>query len=150
MVDRAELIDLMGRWWWNYDAGNFEELEAMLTADVHFTCRTDTGEAEWEEFVRADLTGRDTVMSWQVEHRRNSPYPLRHNGTDVHVVDDYESGASFASYIYVFHIVQGVPAPLPGGVVTGSVRRDDGELRISALHVVLDTTDSDVFAKVRG
>ena len=47
-------------------------------------------------------------------------------------------------------IVQGMPAPLPGGVVTGSVRRDEGELRISALHVVLDTTDSDVFAKVRG
>jgi SnoaL-like protein len=150
MVDRGELVDLVGRWWWNYDAGNFDALESMLTDDVHFTCRTDTGRAEWEEFVRADIRGRDAVMEWQIEHRRNSPYPLRHNGTDLHVVEDRGDVATFASYIFVFHVVQGMPAPLPGGIVTGEVRRDESGLKIAALHVELDTVDSDLFAKVRG
>lgn len=150
MVDRVELFDLIGRWWWNYDAGNFDVLESLLSGDVHFTCRTDTGQAEWEEFVTADLRGREAVMGWQVEHRRQSPYPLRHNGTDLHVVEDKGDSASFASYILVFHTVGGAPASLPGGVVTGEVRHEGGALRISALHVELDTVDSDVFARVRG
>ena len=149
MVDRAALVDLMGHWWWSYDAGDFEALASMLTEDVHFTCCTDTGEADWEEFVRADIRGRDEVMEWQIDHRRNSPYPLRHNGTDVHVVEDCGDGATFASYIFVFHVVQGMPAPLPGGVVTGAVRRQGDTLTISALHIQLDTMDSDVFSKVR-
>jgi SnoaL-like domain len=148
-VDRATLQDVIGRWWWNYDDGNFKELEGLLSVDVRFTCRTDTGQAEWEEFVRADLVGRDAVMAWQVEHRANSPYPLRHNSSNIHVIAEDGDGAEFGSYIHVTHMVQGMPAPLPGGRVTGSVRRERGTLRISALHVVLDTTDSDVFSKAR-
>lgn len=150
MVDRALLQDLIGRWWWNYDDGNFDVLASLLTDDTHFTCRTDTGVTEWEEFVRADVHGRDAVMEWQADHRRNSPYPLRHNGTNVHVVSEHGHQANFASYIFVTHMVQGIPAPLPAGVVKGAVRDESGVLRISELHVVLDTMDSDVFTKVRG
>ena len=150
MVDRSMLLDLMGRWWWNYDEGNFDVLTAALAEDVHFTARTDTGNAEWEEFVRADIRGRDDVMAWQVDHRVNSPYPLRHNGTNVHVVEDHGDSATFASYIFVTHLVSGVPTPLPAGIVNGAVRMVDGALMISEMHVILDTLESDVFSKMRG
>ena len=148
-MDRGELQDLIGRLWWNYDEGNFDVLASLLSDDVHFTCRTDTGTTEWEEFVRADVRGRDAVMAWQTDHRVNSPYPLRHNGTNVHVVDDAGDRARFASYIFVTQMVQGAPAPLPSGIVNGAVVEAGGTLRISEMHVILDTMDSDVFSKVR-
>ena len=42
MIEPADCTDLLGRWWFNYDEGNFDVLADLLTEDVHFTCRTDT------------------------------------------------------------------------------------------------------------
>jgi hypothetical protein len=141
LVDVAAIQDLIGRWWFNYDEGNFKVLEELLTEDVHFSCRTDSGTTDYEEFVRADHTGRDEVMTWQIDHRLNSPYPLRHNATNVHVVEQHGAETKFASYIFVSQIVGGV-APLSTGIVNGAVRDDGGDLRISELEVVLDTLES--------
>jgi len=149
VIDPAALANLLGKWWFNYDEGNFDVLTTLLTDDVHFTCRTDTDTVAWAEFARADARGRDTVMAWQTEHRRNSPYPLRHNGTNVHIVEQHGNVASFASYISVSQVANEMPVPLPGGVVRGVVRREHDELRIAELHVVLDTMTSDVFANVK-
>jgi hypothetical protein len=96
---------------------------------------------EYEEFVRADFHGRDDVMAWQREHRLDSPYPLRHNGTNVHVVARRGDEADFSSYIYVTQIVDGV-SNLSTAIVTGTVRRDGNGLRLAALHVALDTMTS--------
>ena len=145
-IDAASAHELIARWWWNYDEGNFELFPDLLGSDVHFTCRTDTGTTEYEEFVRADVQGRGPVVEWQVDHRRNSPYPLRHNGTNVHLTDVRGEEADFASYILVTQIADGV-SPLSTGIVTGTVRVEDGALRIAALHVVLDTMTSVVFAQ---
>jgi hypothetical protein len=150
MIDPAATANLLSRWWFNYDEGNFDALSDLLTEDVHFTCRTDTDTVAWAEFARADTSGRDTVMHWQTEHRRASPYPLRHHGTNVHVADDRGDEATFASYIHVTQVMNESPAPIPGGIVTGTVRQVDGRLRIAALHVVLDTMTSDVFSTVKG
>src|SRR5205814_696806 len=137
-------------WWWNYDEGNFDVLWSLLTEDVHFTCRTDTGTTDFEEFVRADVHGRDTVMRWQSEHRMNSPYPLRHNGTNVHIVEPRGEEASFASYIHVTQVVDMQVVGLPAGIVRGVERREaDGALRIAALEVVLDTMTSRPFGDLR-
>ncbi len=148
-ISPAQLHDLMGRWWFNYDEGNFDVLAASLTDDAHFTCRTDTGQTDWEEFVRADVRGRDRFIDWQAQHRLDSPYPLRHNGTNVHIVEQRGDEATFSSYIHVTHVVAGSPASIPGGIVNGTVRLVDGELRISALEVVLDTMESVAFKDVR-
>ncbi len=148
-IGAAELHDLIGRWWCSYDEGNFAVLAAALTDDAHFTCRTDTGHTDWEEFVRADVRGRDRFVEWQAQHRLESPCPLRHNGTNVHIVEQRGEEATFSSYIAVTQIVNGAPSPIPGGIVNGTVRRVDGELRLSELEVVLDTTDSVAFEDVR-
>jgi len=140
-IDIATVQELVGRWWLNYDEGEFEVLTGLLTDDVHFSCRTDTGTTDYEEFVRADFHGRDAVMAWQREHRLDSPYPLRHNGTNVHIVDRRGNEADFSSYIYVTQIEEGV-SNLSTARVDGTVRRDADELRLSALHVVLDTMTS--------
>ena len=116
----------------------------MLTGDVHFSCRTDSGATDYEEFVRADYRGRDAVMAWQTDHREHSPYPLRHNGTNVHVVEQRANEATFSSYIFVSQIVGGV-SPLSTAIVNGAVRVEDDALRISALEVVLDTMESKPF-----
>src|ERR1700704_4788498 len=101
MIELAQLQNLVGRWWFNYDEGNFKVLEDLLTDDVHFSCRSDSGATDYEEFVRADYDGRDEVMAWQTDHRIRSPYPLRHNGTNVHFVEQRGNEATFASYIFV-------------------------------------------------
>ena len=139
-IDGAAVHELLGRWWFNYDEGNFDVLAELLTDDAHFTCRTDTGTTDYEEFVRSDLRGRAEVMAWQTDHRINSPYPLRHNAANVHVVEERGDEATFASYIFVTQIVEGV-APLSTGIVTGTVRSEPGGLRIAELNVVLDTND---------
>jgi hypothetical protein len=145
MVDLGAVQQLLATWWFNYDEGNFSVLEGLLTHDTHFTCRSDTGETAYEEFIRADVRGRDEVMAWQTGHRRNSPYPLRHNATNVHVIGGFDGEAAFASYIFVTHIVDGTVANLSSGICTGAVREEGGAPRLAALEVVLDTMDSDVF-----
>ena len=137
-IDIAAVVELVGRWWLSYDEGEFEVLTTLLTDDARFTCRTDTGTTDYEEFVRADIVGRDDIMAWQRQHRLDSPYPLRHNGTNVHVVARRDNEADYRSYIFVTQITDGV-SNLSTAIVTGTVRREGDELRIAALHVVLDT-----------
>lgn len=149
MIEPALLHELVARWWWSYDEGRFDVLASHLTDDAHFVCRTDTGDAEWEEFVRADVRGRDAFVEWQAQHRVESPYPLRHHGTNVHIVEQRDGEATFASYIHVTHIVGGQVVALPGGIVNGTVRMVDGELRIGELEVVLDTIESRAFKETR-
>ncbi len=139
----------MGKWWFNYDEGNFETLSQLLTEDAHFTVRTDSDDVAWAEFARADVRGRDAVMEWQVEHRQNSPYPLRHHGVNVHVVEQHDGEAFFAMYIYVTQVMNEMPASLPSGVVRGKVRQDDEDLLIASMDVILDTMTSGLFSTVR-
>ncbi len=146
MITAADVADVVGRWWFNYDEGHFDVLRELLTEDTRFRCRTDTGTTDFEEFVRADLAGREAVMEWQTAHRTASPYPLRHHGTNVHLVESHGDEAAFSSYICVNHVVQGVPALLSSAIVNGRVRREDGAVRIAELEVVLDTRDSVTFS----
>jgi SnoaL-like protein len=145
-IEAASLHELVSRWWWHYDEGNFDVFANFFASDARFTCRTDTGTTEYEQFVRADIRGRDAVVAWQIDHRSNSPYPLRHHGTNIHLVDVRGDEADFASYILVTQIAGGV-SPLSTALVTGTVRIEDGSLRIAALHVVLDTAESVVFSE---
>jgi hypothetical protein len=146
----ADLQDLVARWWWNYDEGNFDVLRSLLTDDAHFSCRTETGTTDFEEFVRADVRGRDDVIAWQAAHRLDSPYPLRHHGTNVHIVEQRGDEATFTSYIHVTQVIDLQVSPVPGGIVNGTVRADaDGRLQICDLEVVLDTMTSQPFRDVR-
>jgi SnoaL-like domain len=149
VIEPAQLQDLVARWWFNYDEGNFDVLASLLTDDAHFSCRTDTGTTDFEAFVRADVSGHDEFLRWQSAHRLDSPYPLRHHGTNVHVVEQRGAEATFASYIHVTQVVDLQVTTLPAGIVRGAVRDEHGVLRICELEVVLDTMTSQLFRDVR-
>jgi hypothetical protein len=88
-------------------SGSVRRTEFAGHEDVHFTVRTDTGKTDFEEFVNADVHGKADVMHWQREHRLDSPSPLRHNGTNVHLAGTRGENALFQSYIFVTQIVEG-------------------------------------------
>src|SRR5690242_7194535 len=119
MIEPGAVVNLVCGWWFDYDQGNFEAWPSYFTADAHFSCRTDTGQTAYEEFVRADVSGREALLAWQEDHRRHSPFPLRHNGTNVHVTNADADGADFRSYIFVTQIVGSQVSNLSTARVTG-------------------------------
>jgi hypothetical protein len=142
MTELPDLQNLLLSWWFDYDQGSFDLWPRYFTSDARFTCRSDSGRTAFEEFVTADVSGRDALLAWQEHHRRNSPYPLRHYATNVHLSGD---DGRFRSYVFVTHVVAGAITNLSSGLCLGTVREEDGALRIAELHVVLDFTDSQVF-----
>jgi len=147
MVSLSDLQSLVAGWWFDYDQGNFDAWRGYFTADARFSCRSDSRATPFEEFVTAQVRGRDDVLAWNIQHRTDSPYPLRHNGTNVHVVSSGEDECAFRSYIFVTQIVGLGVTPLASGVVLGAARREDGALRFAELEVILDFTDSQVFSE---
>jgi hypothetical protein len=145
MIDPGAVGNLLMSWWYDYDQGDFDTWPAYFTADAHFSCRSDTGQTDYEEFIRADISGRDELLVWQEDHRRNSPYPLRHHGLNVHVTRNAGGEADFRSYLFVTQIVAGVVTNLSTGIVLGTVRDEGGSLRLADLRVILDTMESEVF-----
>ncbi|MBM7459503.1 hypothetical protein ACIBED_13395 [Rhodococcus coprophilus] len=138
----GDLAALLAAWWFHYDEWNPAALRALMTDDISFSCASDTGATDYEDFIRADLHGVDDVMSWKENHRSNSPYPLRHNGTNVFPTGSEDGELSFTSYIFVTKIVDGRPHNVSSGVVRGAVRATAAGLAFSRVDVVLDTQDS--------
>lgn len=150
MIDLASVQNLIASWWFDYDNGHFEAWPSYFTTDARFSCRSDSGQTEFEEFIRADLHGRDEVLDWQTDHRRNSPYPLRHNGTNVHLTQVRGNEADFRSYLFVTTIAGGAVSNTSSGLCLGSVRREEGTVRFAGMQVILDFADSIVFTEAVG
>lgn len=144
MIQPADVQQLLSHWWFAYDNAIYEEWPQMFTEDAHFVCKTDTGQTAYEEFVNADVHGKDAVLEWQTAHRKGSPHPLRHGGENIHIITNRGDEADFRSYIRVSQILSGSPAYLSTAIVTGTVRIEGGELRLSELLVTLDTEESSV------
>lgn len=142
----SDVQSLLAGWWFDYDQGKFEGWPDYFTGDARFSCRSDSQATAFEDFVTADVQGRDAVVAWNVEHRNQSPYPLRHNGTNVHLVSNDGDSCTFRSYIFVTQVVGGGVSPLASGICLGSARLEDGRWRLAELRLMLDFTDSEVFA----
>jgi hypothetical protein len=52
-------------------------------------------------------------------------------------------------YVDVTHIVDEMPASLPGGIVRGRVRQEGDRLRICELGIVLDAMSSPTLSAIR-
>ena len=147
MISIGEVQGLVSAWWFDYDQADFDAWPSYFTTDAHFSCRSDSRATPFEEFVTADVRGRDAVVAWNMQHRNESPYPLRHNGTNVHVVFSDQHQCTFRSYVLVTQIVGMGVSPLASGVVVGAARLEDGRLRFAEMEVVLDFTDSQVLSE---
>jgi hypothetical protein len=134
---------LVSAWWYDYDAADFDAWARYFTPDARFRCRSDSGATEFEDFIKAELEGRDDVLAWHVEHRNGSPYPLRHFGTNIHITATAGDEVEFRSYLFCTQVVGTAVANLASGRVVGTARiDDDGTARFAELRVVLDFTDS--------
>ncbi len=144
-IPSADAQAALSRWWMAYDEGDFDTWPDLLAEDVGFRVRTDSGKTDWEEFIRADLSGRAEVLEWNTSHRMDSPYPLRHSCTNFVITESGDDEVAFASYLLVSQVDGVMPSPLPGGVCTGRIRRSGSGLVIADLELTLDMTASVTF-----
>lgn len=141
-ITLAELQDFIGEFWYHYDQAHYDELAIRFADDARYLTRSDSGASPFEELMSPELRGRDAIMEWLREHRKQSPYPLRHHGTNVHRtgVDGDIIRARF--YILVNQIANFVPFAVSSGVVGVAVRRGGSGLEFTEMDVVLDATNS--------
>ncbi len=146
--DRLAVHELIHRWWFNYDEGRLGVLGYLLADDCHLTSRTDTGLHPHEEFIRSDSHGREEAMAWTKDHRRHSPYPLRHNATNVHVTAERGDEIDLDSYLVVTQVTERRPTLLSSGLVHWTLVRTPDGYRVVRQDVVLDSIESAPFHQV--
>ena len=146
--DHFAAHEFINRYWFNYDEGHLEVLAALLTDDCHLSSRTETGLHPHEEFIRSDNHGRDTAMAWTKDHRKHSPYPLRHHAANVHVVAERDDEIDLESYLFVTQIIERKPSTLSSGIVHWTLKLTDDGYRVHRKDVVLDSIESAPFHQV--
>lgn len=146
--DRMAVHETINRYWFNYDEGRLEVLEELLTDDCRTSSRTELGNHPHEQFIASNSVGRDAVMAWKKDHREHSPYPLRHNATNVHVVAERGDEVDVESYLFVTQIVDRKPSPLSSGLVHWTLVRTPDGYRVREQHTVLDSIESAPFRDV--
>jgi hypothetical protein len=109
---------------------------------MRYVTRSDSGASPFEELMSPELRGRDAVMEWLSDHRKQSPYPLRHHATNVHRTgaDGEITRARF--YILVNRVANFVPFAVSSGVANAGVRRGANGVEFTDMDIVLDTTNS--------
>jgi SnoaL-like domain len=142
MIDGFEAVDLLHRWYVNYDEGRFDVLEPLVTDDVVFRSRSDTGKHPLEETFRCDVSGAQAALAWTRKHRLESPYPLRHNINNAYVVARRGDEMDLEAYMFVTTVVDGRPFPISTALCTATVREVRGACRLAFKDVVLDTLTS--------
>ncbi len=143
--DRCAAHEFINGYWFNYDEGHLDVLAGFLTEDCHLRSRTETGQHPHEEFIRSDNTGRDAAMAWTKEHRKHSPYPLRHHAANVHVVAERGDEIDLDSYLFVTQIIDRKPSMLSSGIVHWTLKLTAAGYRVKHKDVVLDSIESAPF-----
>jgi hypothetical protein len=146
--DRFAAHEFINRYWYNYDEGRLDVIAGLLTDDCRLSSRTETGEHPQEEFIRSDNHGRDAAMAWTKDHRKHSPYPLRHHAANVHVVAERGDELDVESYLFVTQIIERKPSTLSSGIVHWTLKLTDDGYRVNRKDVVLDSIESAPFHQV--
>ena len=146
--DRFAAHEFIHHWWFHYDEGHLDVLAGLVTDDVHLVSRTERGDHPYEEFIRSDNRGREAAMGWTADHRRHSPYPLRHNATNVFVSAERGDELDVESYLFVTQIVDRTPSTLSSGIVHWTLLRTADGYRLRSKEVVLDSIESAPFETI--
>src|SRR6201993_1331102 len=146
-ITLPELQEFIAGFWYHYDEAHYDELAASYAEDVHYLTRSDSGASPFEDLMSPELYGRDAVLEWLSEHRKQSPYPLRHHATNVHRTGTDGEVTRARFYILVNQIANFVPFAVSSGVVSVGVRREATGLAFTEMDVMLDATDSVLLAE---
>ncbi|BCI51075.1 hypothetical protein NIIDNTM18_03530 [Mycolicibacterium litorale] len=138
----SELQEFVGGFWYHYDEAHYDEMAAAYADDVRYISRSESGASPFEELMSPELRGRDTVMEWLSDHRKQSPYPLRHHATNLHRTGTEGDVTRARFYIFVNQIANYVPFAVSSGVANVAVRRGANGLEFTEMEVILDTTNS--------
>lgn len=141
-ISLSELQEFIAEFWFHYDEAHYDELAAAHAEDVRYLTRSDSGASPFEELMSPELHGRDAMMQWLIDHRRDSPYPLRHHATNIHRTGTDGDVTRVRFYIFVNQIANFVPFAVSSGVMNAGVRRGANGLEFTDVEVVLDTTNS--------
>ncbi|SON63350.1 hypothetical protein MSIMFI_04880 [Mycobacterium simulans] len=141
-ISLQELQEFIAAFWYHYDEAHYDELAASFAEDLHYISRSDSGASPFEELMSPELHGRDGVVEWLTEHRKQSPYPLRHHATNVHRTGTDGDVTHVRCYILVNQVANFVPFAVSSGVAELGVRRGASGLEFAKMDVVLDTTNS--------
>ena len=147
-ITLPELQEFIGSFWYHYDEARYDELAASYAEDVHYVTRSDSGASPFEDLMSPELHGRDAVMEWLSDHRRESPYPLRHHATNVHRTGTDGDVTYARFYILVNQIANFVPFAVSSGVVNVGARREATGLVFTEMDVVLDATNSVLLSEI--
>lgn len=147
-ISLNELQEFVSAFWHHYDEWNTEEVAARLADQIHYSGRSDTGASPFEEMLHADLHGRKETMTWLTEHRSQSPYPLRHNSTNLFRTGRSGDVTNARCYIFVTVVSNSVPVAASSGIVNLAVTRGPAGLQFTSLEVVLDTQESVIFGSL--
>lgn len=138
----SDLQEFVAGFWYDYDEAHYDEMAAAFAADVRYISRSESGASPFEELMSPELNGRDTVMEWLSDHRKQSPYPLRHHSTNLHRTGSDGDVTRARFYIFVNQITNYVPFAVSSGVANVAVRRGANGLEFTEMEVILDTTNS--------
>ena len=141
-ITLPELQEFVARFWYHYDEAHYDELAQHYAEEVRYVTRSDSGASPFEELMSPELRGRAAVMEWLSEHRRQSPYPLRHHATNVHRTGTDGEVTRARFYIFVNQIANFVPFAVSSGIANVAVRRGGNGLEFTEMEVILDTTNS--------
>jgi hypothetical protein len=141
-VTLPELQEFIASFWYHYDEAHYDEMAACYAEDVHYLTRSDSGASPFEELMSPELHDRDAVMEWLSDHRKQSPYPLRHHATNLHRTGTNGELTRARFYIFVNQMANFVPFAVSSGVVNVAVRRGTNGLEFTEMGVVLDATNS--------
>lgn len=143
-----DLQEFIASFWYHYDEAHYDELATSYAGDVRYVTRSDSGASPFEELMSPELNGRDAVMEWLSDHRKQSPYPLRHHATNLHRTGVEGDVTRARFYIFVNQIANFVPFAVSSGVVNVGVRRGAGGLEFTEMDVILDATNSVLLAEL--
>jgi SnoaL-like domain len=147
--DRLAIHEFIHRYWFHYDEGLIDVLSGMTSQDCELRSRTERGDHPYEEFIASHSQGHVAAMEWTKQHRQFSPYPLRHQASNIFVAAERGEEVDVVSYLFVTQIVDRTPSMLSTGIVTWTLRRGDGgTYQLVNQDVVLDSIESAAFETI--
>lgn len=141
-ISLSDVQEFIGEFWYHYDSGHYEQIARCFSDDAHYISRSESGNSPFEEVLAADLRGRDQIISWLTEHRETSPYPLRHNGTNIHRTGTEGAVTHVRSYIFVTQVANHVPFAVSSGVLETDVKWGPSGLMFTKFDLIMDTDNS--------
>lgn len=148
-ISLPEIQEFFGEFWFHYDSGHYDEIAVRFAADATYISRSESGSSPFEEVLAANLNGRDEIVAWLTEHREGSPYPLRHNGTNIHRTGRDGDVTGVRSYIFVTQVANHVPFAVSSGVLETGIKRGPHGLEFTRFDLIMDTDNSVPLAEFR-